>query len=105
MSPVEQAALTVAAIAVAGALVALLAGPVLRRRGSALKPAVVRARALSYAMLAGVLVVALLVGLPAVTVLVAAIAGAALLEWSRLATLPTRHVVALELSSLVVLLG
>jgi phosphatidate cytidylyltransferase len=66
---------------------------------------VVRARALSYAVLAGILALAVLGGLPALTVLLAGIAAIALAEWCRLTDLPTRHLVALELASLAIMVA
>jgi len=86
-------------------LAAVLVGPLLRRRQGGTDPGVVRARALSYAVLAGILAVAVVVGLPALTILLAAIAGNALVEWSRLTDLPNHHLVALEVASLAIMVA
>ena len=59
----------------------------------------------SYAVLAGILAVAVLGGLPALTILLAAIAAIALLEWSRLTDLPSHHLVALEVASLAIMVA
>ena len=45
------------------------------------------------------------VGLPALTLLFAAIAAIALVEWSRLADLPIHHLVALEVASLAIMVA
>jgi phosphatidate cytidylyltransferase len=103
MTPTQVAAVTVIAIAGVGVVAALLAGPLLGRRSATLGPAVVRARAFSYAALAGVLAVAILVGLPAVTFMLAGVAAVALVEWSRLTDLPRHHVVALQLGSVAIM--
>ena len=95
MTPTQLAAATLIVIAGIGIVVAVLVGPLLRRRGT-MDPRVVRARAMSYAALAGILAIAILIGLPALTVMFAAIAAVALLEWSRLADLPVHHVIALR---------
>ena len=104
MTPTQLAAATLIFIAGIGIVVAVLVGPLLRRRGT-LDPQVVRARAMSYAALAGILAIAILIGLPALTVMFAAIAAVALLEWSRLADLPVHHVIALEIGSLVIMVA
>ena len=103
MTPTQLAAATLIAIAAIGIIAALLVGPLLARRPGGTDPRVVRARAVSYAGLAAILAAAVLIGLPALTVLLAAIAAVALLEWSRLADLPVHHVVALEVASLVLM--
>ena len=104
MTPTQLAAATLIVIAGVGIVVALLVGPLLRRRGT-LDPRVVRARAMSYAALAGILAIAILIGLPALTVMFAAIAAVALLEWSRLADLPLHHVIALQVGSLAIMVA
>ncbi len=104
MTPTQLAAATLIVIAGIGIVVAVLIGPLLRRRGT-MDPRVVRARAMSYAALAGILAVAILIGLPALTVMFAAIAAVALLEWSRLADLPVHHVIALEIGSLAIMVA
>ena len=88
MTPTQLAAVTLIVIAGIGLLAAVLVGPLLRRRPGGTDPGVVRARALSYAVLAGILALAVVVGLPALTILLAAIAAIALVEWSRLTDLP-----------------
>ena len=104
MTPTQLAAATLIVIAGIGIVVAVLVGPLLRRRGT-MDPRVVRARAMSYAALAGILAIAILIGLPALTVMFAAIAAVALLEWSRLADLPVHHVIALEIGSLAIMVA
>jgi phosphatidate cytidylyltransferase len=104
VTPTQLAAATLVIIAAVGVVAALLVGPLLRRRGG-IDPGVVRARALSYAVLAGILAVAITIGLPALTVMFAAIAAVALLEWSRLADLPLHHVAALEVASLAIMIA
>ena len=105
MTPTQLAAATLVIIAGIGVAAAVLVGPFLRRRPGAIDPRVVRARAMSYAVLAGILAAAIVVGLPALTILLAGIAAVALLEWSRLADLPRHHVVALEVASLVIMVA
>ena len=104
VTPTQLAAATLIVIAGIGIVVAVLVGPLLRRRGT-MDPRVVRARAMSYAALAGILAIAILIGLPALTVMFAAIAAVALLEWSRLADLPVHHVIALEIGSLAIMVA
>lgn len=104
MTPIAIAAVTLVVIAVLGLLAALLFGPLGRRRSAELDARVVRARASTYAVLAAILAVAMVLGLPAVVLLLGGIAALALLEWCRLASLPTRHVVALQVSNLAVML-
>jgi phosphatidate cytidylyltransferase len=104
VTPTQLAAATLIVIAGIGIVVAVLVGPLLRRRGT-MDPRVVRARAMSYAALAGILAIAILIGLPALTVMFAAIAAVALLEWSRLADLPIHHVIALEIGSLAIMVA
>ena len=60
---------------------------------------------MSYAALAGILAIAILIGLPALTVMFAAIAAVALLEWSRLADLPVHHLIALQVGSLAIMVA
>ena len=103
MTPTQLAAVTLIAIAGIGLVAAVLVGPLLRRRPGGLDPGVVRARALSYAVLAGILAVAILGGLPTLTILLAAIAAIVLVEWSRLTDLPKHHLVALEVASLAIM--
>jgi len=105
VTPTQLAAVTLVVIAGIGLLAAVLVGPLLRRRQGGTDPGVVRARALSYAVLAGILAVAVVVGLPALTILLAAIAGIALVEWSRLTDLPNHHLVALEVASLAIMVA
>jgi phosphatidate cytidylyltransferase len=104
VTPTQLAAATLIVIAGIGIVVAVLVGPLLRRRGT-MDPGVVRARAMSYAALAGLLAIAILIGLPALTVMFAAIAAVALLEWSRLADLPVHHVVALQIGSVAIMVA
>jgi hypothetical protein len=105
MTPTQLAAATLIVIAGIGLAGAVLAGPFLDRRPGATGADVVRARAMSYAVLAGILAAAVLGGLPTLTILLAAIAAIALLEWSRLADLPSHHVVALEIASLAIMIA
>lgn len=105
MSPSAAAAVTLVAIAGLGLVAALVFGPLGRRRNATLDPGVVRARAASYALLAGVLAGAIVLGLPAVVLLLGGIAAVALLEWCRLASLPPRHVVALQVSNLAIMVA
>ena len=104
MTPTQLAAATLVVIAGIGIVVAVLVGPLLRRRGT-MDPRVVRARAMSYAALAGILAIAILIGLPALTVMFAAIAAVALLEWSRLTELPLHHVIALQVGSAAIMVA
>ncbi len=105
MTPTQLAAATLVVIAGIGVAAALLVGPLLGRRPGGTDPKIVRARAMSYAVLAGILAAAIAIGLPALTVLLAAIAAVALLEWSRLADLPVHHVVALQVASIAVMVA
>lgn len=105
MTPTQLVAATLIVIAGIGLAGAVLAGPFLDRRPGATGASVVRARAMSYAVLAGILAAAVLGGLPTLTILLAAIAAIALLEWSRLADLPSHHVVALEIASLAIMIA
>lgn len=105
MTPTQLAAATLIVIAGIGLTAALLVGPFLAGRPGKTAPAVVRARAMSYAILAALLAVAILGGLPAVTVLLAGIAAICLLEWSRLTSLPTHHLVTLEFASLAIMIA
>jgi phosphatidate cytidylyltransferase len=105
VTPTQLAAATLLVIAGIGLVAAVLVGPLLQRRPGGTDPGVVRARALSYAVLAGMLATAVVVGLPALTVLLAAIAAIALVEWSRLTDLPTHHLVALEVASLAIMVA
>ena len=65
----------------------------------------VLARGISYLALACALAVAVLTGVVGVAVLLGGIAAVALLEWARLAELPLRHVVAIQLANAVVFLA
>ncbi len=103
MSEITMAAATLAAIAGAGLVAALVFGLLGRRGDAALDAGVVRARAVSYAALAAVLAVAIVVGLPAVVLLLGGISAVALLEWCRLASLPPRHVVVLQISNVAIM--
>ena len=105
MTPTQLAATTLVVIAGIGLVAAVLVGPLLRRRPGGTDPRVVRARALSYAVLAGVLAVAVLGGLPTLTILLAAIAAIALVEWSRLTDLASHHLVALEVANLAIMVA
>jgi phosphatidate cytidylyltransferase len=100
-----MAAATLIVIAGIGLVAAVVVGPLLRRRPGEADPGVVRARALSYAVLAGILAVAILGGLPSLTIFLAAIAAIALVEWSRLTDLSTHHLVALEVASLAIMVA
>ena len=104
MTPTQLAAATLIVIAGIG-----IASPSSSDRcfvvAATMDPRVVRARAMSYAALAGILAIAILIGLPALTVMFAAIAAVALLEWSRLADLPVHHVIALEVASLAIMVA
>jgi phosphatidate cytidylyltransferase len=100
-----MAAAIVAAVGVAGLLIAGGAWVFLRRRPDGIGGRLVIERAVSYSVLAAVLAVAMLLGLIGITALLATIAAIALLEWCRLADLPARHVLALEISSLAIMLG
>jgi len=99
VTPSQVAAVTLIAIAAMGLVAAALVGPLLERRPGGLDPGVVRARALSYAVLATILAVAVIGGLPTLTILLIGIAAIALAEWSRLTDLPNHHLVALEIAS------
>jgi phosphatidate cytidylyltransferase len=103
MNPIAFTAATLIAIAGVGLVAALVFGRLGRRRNAGLDAGVVRARAGSYAVLAAVLAVAVVLGLPAVALLLGGIAALALLEWCRLASLPPRHVVALQISNLAIM--
>ena len=91
MTPTQLAAATLIVIAGIGIVGRAVAGRAAARAPSrdGTDPGVVRARALSYAVLAGILADRRpRSGLPALTILFAAIAAIALLEWSRLTDLP-----------------
>jgi phosphatidate cytidylyltransferase len=105
VTPTQLAAATLVLIAGIGLVAAVIAGPFLGRRPGGTDPRVLRARAMSYAVLAGVLAVAVVVGLPALTILLGTIAAVALLEWSSLADLPRHHLVALEVANLVIMVA
>jgi len=85
----------------AGAIHALRSG----RGGRATSGRTSLARAASYAALAVALAVAIVSGTIGVTILLGSIAALALLEWARLGALPTRHLVATQVGSAVVMVG
>ena len=105
MTATGIAAAILVAIAGVGLVAAVLFGPLGRRRNAALDPGVVRARAVSYAVLAGALAAAIVLGLPAVVLLLGGIAAVALLEWCRLGSLPPRHVVALQIGNVAIMVA
>ena len=105
MTEATLAALIVGAVGVAGLLVAAGAAAFLQRPPDGTGSRIVTQRALSYAILAAILAVAMLLGLIGITVLLTMIAAIALLEWCRLSDLPARHMLALQVSSLAIMLG
>jgi phosphatidate cytidylyltransferase len=105
VTPTTAAAVTLLGIAGLGLVASLVFGQLGRRLDVVLDAGIVRARASSYAALAGVLAGAIVLGLPAVVLLLGVIAALALVEWCRLVSLPTRHVVALQISNLAIMVA
>jgi phosphatidate cytidylyltransferase len=98
----EAQAMAVALVAASAVGVAAAAVYAVARRAAhpgAAPSRTVLARGLSYLALASALALAVVTGVPGVTLLLGGIAAVALLEWARLAGLPPRHVVATQLAN------